>query len=346
MGWLLATTTTNIPFQNSDTEKGNKQQTQKTEARELFCIEQENPSFCCQFINNFVAVCEPFVVLVVVFAVVVVFVSLVLCIEEQKEVEVDVNCVVIMQVSQLLLEEPMRLASILESSSTQGFSALTKIIGTLGPKSRSVETIEAMLNAGMTVARFDFSWGDEDYHQETLENLKKAVKNTRRLCAVMLDTVGPELYVVNEKGTPIELVEGEQVILTPDKNKQASSKVLPVNYDSLAAAVKPGDTIFIGQYLFTGSEETSVWLEVTETQGPDVICKVKNTATLTGTPSSVSFLPCLVHCTGMYSLTTVFYNLTMAKTRTSTALFRQVSAKRPLHVCEWYDQCSVPSFSG
>ncbi|KAH9550425.1 hypothetical protein CY35_10G071800 [Sphagnum magellanicum] len=187
-----------------------------------------------------------------------------------------------MQVSQLLLEEPMRLASILESSSTQGFSALTKIIGTLGPKSRSVESIEAMLNAGMTVARFDFSWGDEDYHQETLENLKRAVKNTRRLCAVMLDTVGPELYVVNEKGTPIELVEGEQVILTPDKNKQASSKVLPVNYDSLAAAVKPGDTIFIGQYLFTGSEETSVWLEVTETQGPDVICKVKNTATLTG----------------------------------------------------------------
>ncbi len=202
----------------------------------------------------------------------------------------EVDCVVIMQVSQLLLEEPMRLASILESSSTQGFSALTKIIGTLGPKSRSVETIEAMLNAGMTVARFDFSWGDEDYHQETLENLKKAVKNTRRLCAVMLDTVGPELYVVNEKGTPIELVEGEQVILTPDKNKQASSKVLPVNYDSLAPAVKPGDTIFIGQYLFTGSEETSVWLEVTETQGPDVICKVKNTATLTGIPFFVSSL--------------------------------------------------------
>jgi hypothetical protein len=59
-GWLLATNTTHIPFQNSDTENGNKQPTQRTEARELFCIEQENPSFCCQFINNFVAVCEPF----------------------------------------------------------------------------------------------------------------------------------------------------------------------------------------------------------------------------------------------------------------------------------------------
>lgn len=36
------------------------------------------------------------------------------------------------------------------------------------------------------VARFDFSWGDEAYHQETLDNLKTAVKNTRRLCAVCL----------------------------------------------------------------------------------------------------------------------------------------------------------------
>lgn len=34
------------------------------------------------------------------------------------------------------------------------------------------------------VARFDFSWGDIDYHQETLENLKMAVKSTKKLCAV------------------------------------------------------------------------------------------------------------------------------------------------------------------
>jgi pyruvate kinase len=210
-----------------------------------------------------------------------------------------------MQALQVLLEEPIRLGSILESSSVQAFSSLTKIIGTLGPKSRSVESIESMLRAGMSVARFDFSWGDEQYHQETLENLKQAVKNTRRLCAVMLDTVGPELYVVNDKDIAIQLVEGEQLILSPPDNNNnnnnnsnnssnaaaiaaaapCSTKVLSVNYDALAAAVKPGDTIFIGQYLFTGSEDTSVWLEVTETRGTDVICKINNTATLTGTLS-------------------------------------------------------------
>ena len=36
----------------------------------------------------------------------------------------------------------------------------------------------------VAVARFDFSWGDPDYHQETLENLKAAIKTTKKLCAV------------------------------------------------------------------------------------------------------------------------------------------------------------------
>ncbi|KAK4572623.1 hypothetical protein RGQ29_030869 [Quercus rubra] len=47
-------------------------------------------------------------------------------------------------------------------------------------------------------------------------------------------------------------------------------------------AVKKGDTIFIGQYLFTGNETTSVWLEVSEVNGDDVVCLIKNSATLSG----------------------------------------------------------------
>ncbi|KAJ0873486.1 putative pyruvate kinase [Helianthus annuus] len=48
------------------------------------------------------------------------------------------------------------------------------------------------------VARFDFTWGDADFHQETLENLQTAIKKTKKLCSVMLDTTGPELLVVNK----------------------------------------------------------------------------------------------------------------------------------------------------
>ncbi|CAD5194632.1 unnamed protein product [Musa acuminata subsp. malaccensis] len=205
-----------------------------------------------------------------------------------------------MHSTNLLLEEPIRMVSILQPSKPSFFPAMTKIVGTLGPKSRSVEVISACLKAGMSVARFDFSWGDVDYHQETLENLKAAIKGTKKLCAVMLDTVGPELQVVNKSEKAISLVADSHVVLTPDQEQEASSDLLPINFIGLSKAsnfllhtmlilctllsmsVKPGDTIFIGQYLFTGSETTSVWLEVAELKGDDVVCIIKNSATLAG----------------------------------------------------------------
>ena len=187
-----------------------------------------------------------------------------------------------MHSSHLLLEEPIRMASILEPSKPTFFPAMTRIVGTLGPKSQSVETISGCLKAGMSVARFDFSWGDAQFHQETLGNLKVAMKSTNKLCAVMLDTVGPELQVVNKSEHPISLQEDTLVVLTPDQDQEATSNLLPVNFSGLARAVKKGDTIFIGQYLFTGSETTSVWLEVTEVNGEDVVCLIKNSATLAG----------------------------------------------------------------
>ncbi|XP_054800038.1 pyruvate kinase 1, cytosolic-like isoform X2 [Prosopis cineraria] len=187
-----------------------------------------------------------------------------------------------MHSTNLLLEEPIRMVSIIEPSKPSFFPAMTKIVGTLGPKSRSVEVISSCLKAGMSVARFDFSWGDVEYHQETLGNLKTAIKSTNKLCAVMLDTVGAEMQVVNRSGTSISLQADGLVVLTPDKGQEASSEILPINFDGLAKSVKKGDTIFVGQYLFTGSETTSVWLEVTEVRGSDVVCVIKNSATLAG----------------------------------------------------------------
>ncbi|KAJ8618121.1 hypothetical protein MRB53_014307 [Persea americana] len=135
-------------------------------------------------------------------------------------------------------------------------TSLTKIVGTLGPKSRSVEAVEECLMAGMSVARFDFSWLNDEYHQETLDNLRKAVKSCKKLCAVMLDTVGPELQVFNKTGNPTELKADDLVTITTDISKKPSADVLPINYSGLA--------------------------EVLETKGSDVICLVKDSATLAG----------------------------------------------------------------
>ncbi|KAF9618165.1 hypothetical protein IFM89_000568 [Coptis chinensis] len=81
------------------------------------------------------------------------------------------------------------------------FPTMTKIVGTLGPKSRYVEVICGCLKAGMS---------------ETLANLKLAVKSTKKLCAVVLDTVGHELQVVNVTEDAISLVVDGLVVLTPN----------------------------------------------------------------------------------------------------------------------------------
>ncbi|CAI5967472.1 unnamed protein product [Closterium sp. NIES-65] len=176
----------------------------------------------------------------------------------------------------------------------------------------------------LAVARFDFSHGDSDYHQTTLDNLRAAMRKTKKLCAalvyavfldagdstcgclrpvavsyplpfslpanvaprhrVMFDTMGPEITIHNASGSPISLTAGDSITITPSPSAAPiSSQLLPINFKGLAKAVKPGDEIFVGQYLFTGSETTSVWLEVHETKGADVICFVKNSATLAGT---------------------------------------------------------------
>jgi len=54
------------------------------------------------------------------------------------------------------------------------------------------------------------------------------------LCQVMLDTVGAEMQVVNKSEKAISLQADGQVVLTPDRGQEASSQILPINFDGLA----------------------------------------------------------------------------------------------------------------
>ncbi|XP_062153159.1 pyruvate kinase, cytosolic isozyme-like [Alnus glutinosa] len=120
----------------------------------------------------------------------------------------------------------------------------TKIVCTLGPSSRSVEMLERLLRAGMNVARFNFSHGTHAYHQETLNNLRTAMNNTGILCAVMLDTKGPEIRTgFLKEAKPIQLQLGQVISITTDYSIQGDENMISMSYSKLAEDLKPQSVI-------------------------------------------------------------------------------------------------------
>lgn len=141
------------------------------------------------------------------------------------------------------------------TSETNEAARHTKIICTLGPACWEVEQIEKLIDAGMTVARFNFSDGDLEEHTACLERLQKAAENKSQNIAVMLDTKGPEIrtgYFANGAKT-ISVEKGESIILTTDYSFKGDEKKFACSYPSLPTAVSVGQRILIagGSLLLT-----------------------------------------------------------------------------------------------
>ncbi|KAJ1393914.1 Pyruvate/Phosphoenolpyruvate kinase-like domain superfamily [Sesbania bispinosa] len=118
----------------------------------------------------------------------------------------------------------------------------TKIVCTLGPVSRSVPMVEKLLRAGMNVARFNFSHGSHEYHQETLNNLRAAMENTG-IVIVGLNK-GPEIRTGFLKdGKPIQLTQGNEITITTDYSIKGDEKMICMSYKKLAEDLKPGSVI-------------------------------------------------------------------------------------------------------
>ena len=193
---------------------------------------------------------------------------------------------------------------------------LTPVVITIGPACHDVATLSALLQAGATAARCDLTWGPLSFHRASLRNLAAAMAATRRLCAVMLDTSGREVYVdrspaldVAADGWPVHsestnVSAGDTIALvcgagaarpgTPPgaavaavaaptgNGSPASPHTLHVSYGGLSAMAQPGDVIVVGRYLATGSEETSVYVSVTSVEGATIIGAAGNDASLGG----------------------------------------------------------------
>ena len=144
----------------------------------------------------------------------------------------------------------------------------TKIICTMGPNADNRETLKALVENGMDIARFNFSHGDHEEQKARFDLLKSVRDEMKKPIAILLDTKGPEIRTgLLENGGKVVLKEGEEFILT-SKEIKGNEKMIYQTYSQLAKDVKPGNTILIDDGL--------IGLEVKEIRGGDIVCTVRN----------------------------------------------------------------------
>ncbi|MBQ6113164.1 MAG: pyruvate kinase [Synergistaceae bacterium] len=142
-----------------------------------------------------------------------------------------------------------------------------KIVCTIGPASDNYETLKSMAEAGMNVARLNFSHGDYEGHEKKLKLIRRVERAVKKPIAALLDTKGPEIRTGHMTGGEINLVQGSKIILSScDEPFEGTPEKIWVNYKLLAQEVTKGQSIYI--------DDGALNLEVESVQGDEVSCKV------------------------------------------------------------------------
>ncbi len=140
----------------------------------------------------------------------------------------------------------------------------TKIICTLGPASDSEQVLSELIDAGMNVARLNFSHGTHEEHAQKIAIIKKVRDNKRVPLPIMLDTKGPEFRIKTFKDGKITLKAGDTFTFTTKEIVGDINKV-SVSFAGMCEQMLPGDKILLNNGLMI--------FEVVKVEKPNVICK-------------------------------------------------------------------------
>ena len=136
-----------------------------------------------------------------------------------------------------------------------------KIVCTLGPATSSAERIRGLVDAGMDVARLNFSHGDHADHENVYKLVRQAAEAAGRPVAVLADLQGPKIRLGRFVDGPHEWRTGDSVVITSDEVEGTAERV-SCTYRKLPAEVHPGDRLLI--------DDGKVAVEVTEVTGTDI----------------------------------------------------------------------------
>ena len=151
------------------------------------------------------------------------------------------------------------------------FNKKTKIVCTIGPASESIDTLKELIKSGLNVCRLNFSHGNYEEHGKRIENIKAARNEMKLPIAILLDTKGPEIRTGKFSSPEVNLVEGQNFIITMEDVLGDETKCT-VSYKELVNDVKPGNQILIDDGL--------VGLAVKEIKGQEILCIVQNAGTI------------------------------------------------------------------
>jgi len=140
-----------------------------------------------------------------------------------------------------------------------------KIVCTLGPATRNAEMIGGLLDAGMDVARLNFSHGDYDSHLATLRVVRAEAAKRGRSVGILQDLQGPKIRVGTFARGSVTLEPGAEFTITTRK-VVGDERVVGTSYKAMPQDVRPGDTILL--------DDGYLALEVIGVDGEDVKTRV------------------------------------------------------------------------
>ncbi len=140
----------------------------------------------------------------------------------------------------------------------------TKIICTLGPATDNEIILSDLIDAGMNVARLNFSHGTHEQHAEKIAMIKRVRERKKVALPILLDTKGPEFRIKTFAEGKITLKDGDPFIFTTDDIIGDKTRV-SVSFKEMNAQMLPGDKILLNNGLMV--------FEVVKVEGPDVVCK-------------------------------------------------------------------------
>lgn len=141
----------------------------------------------------------------------------------------------------------------------------TKIICTLGPASDKEEVLSKLIDAGMNVARLNFSHGTHEEAAAKIALIKKVRAAKKAPIPIMLDTKGPEFRIKTFAKGKVNLKEGDTFTFTTEDVEGDKTRV-SVSFAGICEQMVPGDKILLNNGLIV--------FEVVKVEAPEVVCKV------------------------------------------------------------------------